>query len=76
MKTLQEQFAEWARAKPADEAYSFMSNNCAVYQFEKAIGLEPYSLNYNYHKLAVSFPRTFGALADRIEARLKAEALQ
>lgn len=91
MKSMAHQFLDFCRSKPADEAYSFISNeNCALAQFLKAAGYPVESVGGSFWRdtrdVVHDLPpplywsdlgygvlcecRTFGALADRLEAAL------
>lgn len=82
MKGLTEQFTDWVRTKPADEAYDYENiSGCAMYCFLKAAGYpvevcggygDWWDIHGTRHLVALppsalsAEPRTFGALADRL----------
>lgn len=81
MQSLTDQFLTFCRSKPADETYSFWSlDRCACAQFAEALGWPGYNdanksqrelraaIGQKWNLLAFPEPRTFGALADRLEA--------
>ena len=80
MLSLTQQFLAWCRSKPADEEYDFTNTGaCAFYQFAVEHGIpEPvryYALRepilpIQLRDPLVRYPRTFGALADRVERQL------
>lgn len=58
MKSLTDQFTDWARTKPADEAYDYCDNhNCAFAQFLIANGLaeQPAVTADDWYDAAISF---------------------
>lgn len=76
-KALVDQFADWVRTKPVDEAYEYFSVcNCACGQFFDEMGLTEASDNLlGEPRLKIerkfmlelqALPRTFGALATRL----------
>lgn len=83
MKSLKQQFLDFCRAKPVDEAYDYWSfTHCAVMEFaklngyvaeENSIGDAPnniYNLHDEIRKALCNRPHNYGALTKRLERRL------
>jgi len=60
-----EGFAQFCESKPPEERYEYVSHNCACHQYYKFLGI-PYQDGPNpLEDIALWWPETFGACAQR-----------
>jgi hypothetical protein len=75
MRSMIEQFRDFAASKPADEAYNYEDmHGCAIAQFREHLGITSclWARNWRDMDFDFAFPRpwTFSALATRLNKAL------